>query len=102
MAYIDPYGGTKKGVLAKFTFKGVVGDRDWDFDRDDKDVGNFYNDEYAVGFEGDLAYEYNVERFNEIAMEGNAWVWISSNDDIITLKAHSSFIGTSLLKDIRG
>tara|TARA_R110002051_G_scaffold323433_1_gene417018 strand:+ start:712 stop:1020 length:309 start_codon:yes stop_codon:yes gene_type:complete len=101
MAYIDPYKGKKKGVLAKFTFKGVVGDRDWDFDRESKDVNTFYNDEYAVGFEGDLDYEYNVERFDETEMEGNAWVWISTDADVDALKAHSSFIGTSLLRDIR-
>ena len=101
MAYIDPYEGTKKGVLAKFTFKTVEEERTWDDDKGDKDVGTFYNDEYAVGFEGELNYEYNVERFDEAELEGNAWVWISSDDDVANLKSHSSFIGTKLLRDVR-
>jgi|TARA_R110002051_G_scaffold177353_1_gene247220 hypothetical protein len=102
MAYIDPYEGTKKGVLAKFTFKRLEEDRAWDNGRGSKDVDTFYNDEYAVGFEGDLSYEYNVERFDEDAMDGNAWVWLIADVDVEALKAHSSFVGTKLLKDIRG
>jgi hypothetical protein len=101
MAYIDPYEGTKKGVLAKFNFKRVDEDRDWDFDRESKDVDTFYNDEYAVGFEGELDYDYNVERFDEEALEGNAWVWITDDSDVDILKADSSFVGTKLLRDIR-
>ncbi len=108
MAYLDPYEGKKQGVLAKFTFKRLEDapdwngiDRDWDFDRSANDVFNFYNNEYAVGFEGELDYEYNVERFDEEGLEGNAWVWISSDDDVAILKSHSSFLGSRLLKDIR-
>jgi|TARA_Y100000310_G_scaffold304719_1_gene344159 hypothetical protein len=109
MAYIDPYEGTKKGVLAKFTFRRLYDEEiypEWDVEREAKDVGNFYNDEYAVGFadygnDGELDYEYNVERFDEETLEGNAWVWIVSNDDINALKSHESFIGSKLLKDIR-
>ena len=107
MAYIDPFDGNKQGVLAKFTFKRVdempplPGGRNWDYERGEKDVENFYNDEYAVGFDGELDYEYNVERFDEAELEGNAWVWISSDDDVNVLKAHESFMGTKLLKDIR-
>ena len=100
MAYVDPYDGSRKGVLGKFTFKRSESGN-WDNDRASKDVSNFYNDEYAVGLEGDLDYEYNVERFDEEGLEGNAWVWISSDDDVATLKSHASFIGTSLLKDVR-
>ena len=101
MTYIDPQGGTIKGVLAKFTFKRLEEDRDWDDDKGDKDVGTFYNDEYAVGFEGDLDYEYNVERFDEELLEGNAWVWVNDDSDVVSLKAHSSFVGTNLLRDVR-
>ena len=101
MAYIDPFDGNKKGVLAKFTFKRLEEDRDWDLDRESKDAITFYNDEYAVGFEGDLDYEYNVERFDEEGMEGNVWVWVSDDSDVDALKSHSSFMGTSLLKDVR-
>ena len=102
MAYIDPYEGTKEGVLAKFTFKRLPEDgRGWDDDRGSKDVDTFYNDEYAVGFSGELNYEYNVERFDEEALEGNAWVWISSDDDVTALKSHTSFMGSKLLRDIR-
>ena len=107
MTYIDPYEGTKKGVLAKFTFKRVddmpelPNGRNWDYERGSKDVDNFYNDEYAVGFDGDLDYDYNVERFDEEALEGNAWVWISDDDDVAILKSHESFMGSKLLKDIR-
>jgi len=100
MDYIDPYEGTKKGVLAKFSFKAVLQDRVWDNDRGSKDAETFYNDEYAVGFEGDLDYDYNVERFNEETLEGNAWVWIDTDEEIAALKAHSSFSGTKLLKVI--
>jgi len=102
MAYIDPYEGTKKGVLAKFSFKRLEEEKAWDNDRGSKDVDTFYNDEYSVGFDGDLSYEYNVERFDEEVLEGNAWVWITDDSDVVSLKAHSSFVGTSLLKDIRG
>ena len=101
MSYIDPYEGTKEGVLVKFNFERVEEDRDWDNDRGSKDVETFYNDEYAVGFEEDLNYDYNVERFNEEALEGNAWVWISDDDDVAILKSHESFMGSKLLKDIR-
>ncbi len=102
MAYLDPHEGRKQGVLAKFSFKRLEEDREWDETREHRDVDTFYNDEYAVGFEGELNYEYNVERFDEEGLEGNAWVWISSDADVAIIKAHSSFIGTSLLRDIRG
>jgi len=103
MIYFDPFDGNKEGVLAKFTFKRLPEDgRGWNDDRGAKDIDTFYNDEYAVGFEGDLNYDYNVERFDEEALEGNAWVWITDDSDVVSLKAHSSFVGTSLLKDIRG
>ena len=38
---------------------------------------------------------------DEEALEGNAWVWITDDSDVVSLKAHSSFIGTRLLKDER-
>ena len=88
MAYIDPYNGTMPGVLAKFTFKMVT---DEDFDETNPEVG----------FDGDLEYPYSLERFDREAMEGNVWVWVSDDADVDALKAHSSFVGTSLLKDIR-
>ena len=88
MAYIDPYSGTKAGVLAKFSFK-MVTDEDLEVDNSE------------VGFDGELDYAYSVERFDEDKMEGNVWVWVSDDSDIDILKAHSSFIGDSLLRDIR-
>ena len=89
MAYIDPYKGSRQGVLAKFTFKMVT---DEDFDETNPEVG----------FDGDLEYPYSLERFDKDLMVGNVWVWISSDADVAIIKAHSSFIGTSLLRDIRG
>jgi hypothetical protein len=88
MPYIDPYKGEKQGVLAKFKFKNVY---DIDFDETSPEVG----------FDADLEYSYSLERFDEEAMEGNVWVWISSDYDVTALKAHSSFVGTKLLRDIR-
>ena len=88
MAYIDPHNGTMSGVLAKFTFKMVT---DEDYDETNPEVG----------FDGDLEYPYSLERFDEAAMEGNVWVWISSDEDVDILKAHSSFVGANLIRDIR-
>ena len=87
-SYLDPYDGNMDGVLAKFSFKMVY---DEDFDETNPEVG----------FEGDLEYAYNLERFDEEKMEGNVWVWISDDADVEALKAHSSFIGTRLLLDVR-
>jgi len=88
MAYIDPFDGNMSGVLAKFTFKMVY---DEDFDESNPEVG----------FDGDLNYSYSLERFDEDAMEGNVWVWIATDEEVAALKAHSSFIGTKLLRDVR-
>jgi len=88
MAYIDPYDGNMPGVLAKFTFKDVYDE-------------NVDETNPEVGFDGDLEYAYSLERFDEESMEGNVWVWVSDDDDVDILKAHSSFIGTKLLRDIR-
>jgi hypothetical protein len=88
MAYIDPCDGNKPGVLAKFTFKMVT---DEDYDETNPEVG----------FDGDLEYGYSVERFDKEAMVGNVWVWVSDDSDVDVLKAHSSFVGTGLLRDIR-
>lgn len=88
MAYMDPYGGNMPGVLAKFGFKEIFDDEG---DSDGTDVG----------FQGDLEYAYSIERFDPETMEGNVWVWVSDDADVDALKAHSSFVGTSLLKDIR-
>tara|TARA_R110000744_G_scaffold9953_1_gene31435 strand:- start:150 stop:416 length:267 start_codon:yes stop_codon:yes gene_type:complete len=88
MPYIDPYDGNKAGVLAKFSFKMVT---DEDYDETNPEVG----------FDGDLEYGYSVERFDKEAMEGNVWVWVSDDADVDALKAHSSFVGTKLLLDVR-
>jgi len=88
MAYIDPYEGDMPGVLAKFKWKMVYDE--------DMDVTN-----PEIGFSGDLEYAYSVERFDKEAMEGNVWVWISDDSDVDILKAHSSFVGTRLLRDAR-
>jgi hypothetical protein len=88
MAYIDPYDGEMPGVLAKFTFKNVY---DEDYDETNPEVG----------FDGDLEYSYSLERFDEEKMEGNVWVWVSDDADVDALKAHSSFVGTTLLMDVR-
>ena len=86
--YIDPYDDCMPGVLAKFSFKMVY---DEDFDETNPEVG----------FDGDLDYSYSLERFDKEAMEGNVWVWVESDEDVATLKAHSSFVGTKLLRDVR-
>lgn len=88
MAYIDPYKGTKPGILAKFSFKEIFDDEG---DPDGTDVG----------FEGDFDYAYSVERFDPELLEGNVWVWVSDDDDVTAVRSHSSFLGTRLLKDIR-
>ena len=88
MAYVDPYNGDMQGVLAKFSFKEVY---DEDFDETNLEIG----------FWEDLEFPYSIERLDEEKKEGNAWVWISSDDDVASLKAHASFMGTKLLKDIR-
>tara|TARA_Y100000310_G_scaffold334353_1_gene413955 strand:+ start:650 stop:916 length:267 start_codon:yes stop_codon:yes gene_type:complete len=88
MAYIDPYDGNMPGVLAKFSFKMVY---DEDFDETNPEVG----------FDGDLDYAYSLERFDKDAMEGNVWVWVSSDADVNALKSHSSFVGSRLLLDLR-
>ena len=75
MPYIDPYDGNKAGVLAKFSFKMVT---DEDYDETNPEVG----------FDGDLEYGYSVER-------------LSDDADVDALKAHSSFVGTKLLLDVR-
>ena len=88
MPYIDPYKGTKQGVLAKFSFKLVTDD---DFDEESPEVG----------FYGELEYPYSLERFDREAMEGNVWVWVSDDADVSALTSHSSFVGTTLLMDVR-
>ena len=101
MASIVTYDSDRKGVLARFTFANPVVDRAWVNNSTDIESEHYYNDEFDIGFDADFDYDYTVESFDNDALEGKAWIWITENSDVALLKAHSSFVGTRLLKDGR-